>query len=126
MRIWIGIALVVVIGLIWSVAIMSKWVPVNSAEMKTATVSPHGPSHDSTLVTLVTSEMLTDGLAVYDCSKRAAEVAHVITPSRFSIMKWLRDSLNGMVSLSLRSGCNTDNPSRATDPRPTMNGRLLS
>lgn len=41
MRIWIGIALVVVIGLIWSVAIMSKWVPVNSAEMKTATVSPH-------------------------------------------------------------------------------------
>lgn len=41
MRIWIGIALVVVIGLIWSVAIMSEWVPVNSAEMRSVAVSPH-------------------------------------------------------------------------------------
>jgi hypothetical protein len=31
-------------------------------------------------------------------------------------MKWLRDSLNGTVSLSLRSGCNGGSPSRATGP----------
>ena len=41
MRIWIGIALVVAIGLIWSLAVMSEWVPVNSTEMKSTTVSPH-------------------------------------------------------------------------------------
>ena len=41
MRIWIGIALVVAIGLIWSLAVMSEWAPVNSAEMKSAAVSPH-------------------------------------------------------------------------------------
>ena len=34
MRIGIGIAVVVAIGLIWSVAVMSQWVPVASAEMK--------------------------------------------------------------------------------------------
>jgi hypothetical protein len=33
--------LVVAIGLIWSVAVMSEWVPVNSVEMRTAVVSPH-------------------------------------------------------------------------------------
>jgi hypothetical protein len=37
MRAWIGIAVVVAIGLIWSVAAMSNWVPVNSADMRTAT-----------------------------------------------------------------------------------------
>jgi hypothetical protein len=31
---WIGLAVVVAIGLIWSVAAMSKRVPVNSAEMQ--------------------------------------------------------------------------------------------
>jgi hypothetical protein len=41
MRIWIGITLVVAIGIIWSVAVMSEWVPVNSVEMRTAVVSPH-------------------------------------------------------------------------------------
>jgi hypothetical protein len=41
MRISIGIVLVVAIGLIWSLAVMSEWVPVNSAEMKSAAVSPH-------------------------------------------------------------------------------------
>jgi hypothetical protein len=40
MRAWIGIAVVVAIGLTWSVAAMSKWVPVNSAEMETAAISP--------------------------------------------------------------------------------------
>ena len=34
MRIGIGIAVVVAIGLIWSVAVMSQWVPVASAEMR--------------------------------------------------------------------------------------------
>jgi hypothetical protein len=38
---WIGIAVVVAIGLIWSVATMLEWVPVNSAEMRSAAVSPH-------------------------------------------------------------------------------------
>jgi len=33
MRSCIAIVVVVVIGLIWSVAAMSKWVPVSSAEM---------------------------------------------------------------------------------------------
>jgi hypothetical protein len=41
MKTWIGIAVVVAIGLIWSVAAMLEWVPVNSAEMKSAAVSPH-------------------------------------------------------------------------------------
>ncbi len=38
MRTGIGIAVVVAIGLIWSVAVMSKWVPVASAEMESAAV----------------------------------------------------------------------------------------
>jgi hypothetical protein len=37
-RTGIGIAVVVAIGLIWSVAVMSKWVPVASAEMRSAAV----------------------------------------------------------------------------------------
>jgi hypothetical protein len=41
MRTWIGIAIVVAIGLIWSVAAMLEWVPVNSAEMRSVAVSPH-------------------------------------------------------------------------------------
>ena len=41
MRAWIGIAFVVGIGLIWSVAAMSKWVPVPLAEMSPAATSPH-------------------------------------------------------------------------------------
>jgi hypothetical protein len=40
MRTCIGIAVVVAIGLIWSVAVMFEWIPVNSAEMSAAT-SPH-------------------------------------------------------------------------------------
>jgi hypothetical protein len=39
MRTWIGIALGITIGLIWSIAAMSKWVPVNSAEMTSAHIS---------------------------------------------------------------------------------------
>jgi hypothetical protein len=39
MRAWMGIAVVVAIGLIWSVAAMSKWVPVQSAEMRLAATS---------------------------------------------------------------------------------------
>jgi hypothetical membrane protein len=38
MRTGIGIAVVVAIGLIWSVAVMSQWVPVASAEMRSAAV----------------------------------------------------------------------------------------
>ena len=38
---WMGIALVVAVGLIWSVAAMSEWVPVNSAEMRSAAIPPH-------------------------------------------------------------------------------------
>src|SRR5262245_57792967 len=34
----VGIAVVVALGLIWSVAVMSKWVPVASAEMRSAAV----------------------------------------------------------------------------------------
>jgi hypothetical protein len=37
----IGIAVVVAIGLIWSVAATSKWVPVNSAEISSAAMLPH-------------------------------------------------------------------------------------
>ena len=40
MRTCIGLAVVVAIGLIWSVAVMFEWIPVNSAEMSAAT-SPH-------------------------------------------------------------------------------------
>jgi hypothetical protein len=36
MRTCIGIVIVVAIGLIWSVAAMSKWVPVSSAEMSSS------------------------------------------------------------------------------------------
>ena len=38
---WIGIAIVVAIGLIWSVAVMSKLVPVDGSEMGSAATSPH-------------------------------------------------------------------------------------
>ena len=42
MRTGIGIAVVVAIGLIWSVAVMSQWVPVASPEMKSAAlIQPH-------------------------------------------------------------------------------------
>jgi hypothetical protein len=41
MRTGIGIAVVVAIGLIWSVASMSKLVPVASAEMTSAATSLH-------------------------------------------------------------------------------------
>jgi hypothetical protein len=41
MRAWIGIAVVVAIGLIWSLASISKWVPVTSAEMRSAAMLPH-------------------------------------------------------------------------------------
>ena len=34
----IGIAVVVAMGLIWSVAVMSQWVPVPSAEMRSIAV----------------------------------------------------------------------------------------
>jgi hypothetical protein len=36
---WIGIAIVVAIGLIWSVAVMSKLVPVDGSEMSSAAIS---------------------------------------------------------------------------------------
>lgn len=36
---WIGIAIVVAIGLIWSVAVMSKLVPVDGSEMSSPTIS---------------------------------------------------------------------------------------
>jgi hypothetical protein len=39
MRTCIGIAVVVAIGLIWSLAVMSEWVPVNSAELKSGAIS---------------------------------------------------------------------------------------
>jgi hypothetical protein len=39
MRAWMGIAFVVAVGLIWSVAAMSKWIPVQSAEMRLAATS---------------------------------------------------------------------------------------
>src|SRR5262245_14297133 len=40
MRAWmVGMAVVVAVGLIWSVAAMSKWVPVQSAEMGLAATS---------------------------------------------------------------------------------------
>ena len=34
----IGITVVVTIGVFWSVAVMSKWVPVASAGMRSATI----------------------------------------------------------------------------------------
>jgi hypothetical protein len=39
MRAWMGITVVVAIGLIWSVAVMSKLVPVDGSEMKLAGTS---------------------------------------------------------------------------------------
>jgi hypothetical protein len=42
MRTGMGIGVVVAIGLIWSVAAMSKWVPVASAEMRSAETSATG------------------------------------------------------------------------------------
>jgi hypothetical protein len=41
MRTGIGIAVVVAIGLIWSVAAMSKLVPVDGSEMRSAATLPH-------------------------------------------------------------------------------------
>jgi hypothetical protein len=41
MRTGVGIAVVVMIGLIWSIAAMSKWVPVSSAEMTSGPIPPH-------------------------------------------------------------------------------------
>jgi hypothetical protein len=38
MRIGISIAVVVAIGLIWSVAVMSEWIPMASAELMSAAV----------------------------------------------------------------------------------------
>ena len=40
----VGIAVVVAIGLLWSVAVMSKWVPVASAEMSAAE-APASPNN---------------------------------------------------------------------------------
>jgi hypothetical protein len=41
MRAWIvGIAVVVAIGLIWSVAVMSNLVPVDGSEMSLVSISP--------------------------------------------------------------------------------------
>src|SRR5215475_5521955 len=37
----VGIAVVVAIGLIWSVAVMSKLVPLDGSEMRWAATSPH-------------------------------------------------------------------------------------
>jgi hypothetical protein len=37
----VGIAVVVAIGLIWSVAVMSKLVPVDGSEMRAAATSLH-------------------------------------------------------------------------------------
>jgi hypothetical protein len=39
MRAWMGIAVVVAIGLVWSVAVMSKLVPVDGSEMRLAATS---------------------------------------------------------------------------------------
>jgi hypothetical protein len=36
---WIGLAGVVTIGVMWSIAAMSNWVPVNSAEFRSAAIS---------------------------------------------------------------------------------------
>jgi hypothetical protein len=36
---WIGLAGVVAIGVMWSIAAMSSWVPVNSAELRLAVIS---------------------------------------------------------------------------------------
>src|SRR5438874_8590273 len=47
-------------------------------------------------------------------------------PSCFSIAKWLRDSVNGAVSFSSRSGCHGGSHSLAVGRRPTMNGRSPS
>jgi len=37
----VGIAVVVAIGLIWSVAVMSKLVPVDGSEMRSVATWPH-------------------------------------------------------------------------------------
>jgi hypothetical protein len=41
MRAWMGIAIVVAIGLIWSVAAMSKLVPLDGSEMRSPAISTH-------------------------------------------------------------------------------------
>ena len=45
---------------------------------------------------------IADWLIVDNRSRCAAEVAHMINPSRLSTIKWLRDGLNGAVSSSMR------------------------
>jgi len=45
MRIAIGIAAVLAIGLIWSVAVMSEWIPVVSADARIATLTSNHPTH---------------------------------------------------------------------------------
>ena len=45
MRIGIGIAVVVAIGLIWSVAVMSGWIPVVSADVAPGTRVTYQPAH---------------------------------------------------------------------------------
>ena len=49
MRTGIGIAVLVAIGLIWSVAVVSQWVPVASPEMKSAALiqPPHSDQSSS-------------------------------------------------------------------------------
>jgi hypothetical protein len=37
----VGIAVVVAIGVIWSVAVMSELVPLDGSEMRSAATSPH-------------------------------------------------------------------------------------
>jgi hypothetical protein len=41
MRTSIAIAVLVALGLIWSIAAMSNWVPVDSAQMRSSAISPH-------------------------------------------------------------------------------------
>ena len=45
MRIGIGITVMVAIGLIWSVAVMSEWLPVVSADARLATLITNQPTH---------------------------------------------------------------------------------
>jgi hypothetical protein len=45
MRIAIGIAVVVAVGMIWSVAVMSEWIPVVSADAALATPITYHPNH---------------------------------------------------------------------------------
>jgi hypothetical protein len=44
MRIGIAVAVVLAIGLIWSIAVMSEWVPVVSADARLATLTTNHPT----------------------------------------------------------------------------------